>query len=85
MRYEHLTILASLYAASINRSLMTVAARVGVHNRTFVLLSQGKGCHFDTFCQAMAWFDENWPADLDWPADVPRPSATIIKRKGRTA
>ncbi|MBN2631592.1 MAG: hypothetical protein JXR75_13760 [Rhodobacteraceae bacterium] len=85
MEYEHLTHLASTYAAYIGRSLMTVAKRVGVHNKTFVLLGQGKGCHFDTFTNAMRWFDENWPADLEWPADVPRPSSAAAKRKRRAA
>ncbi|MDO9639648.1 MAG: hypothetical protein Q7J44_14000 [Pseudotabrizicola sp.] len=63
---------------------MTVAKRVGVHNRTFVLLGQGKGCHFDTFVQSMSWFAENWPADLEWPENVPRPDPPKAKpaRKG---
>lgn len=86
MQYEHLTKLASTYASHAGRSLMTVAKRVGVHNKTFVLLGQGRGCHFDTFTNAMRWFDENWPADLDWPQDVPRPSgAAPSKRKRRAA
>lgn len=84
MQYEHLIQLALAYAAYADRSLTTVAKRAGVHNKTFTLLSQGKGCHFDTFTQAMGWFDRNWPTDLDWPADVPRPS-TLPKRKRRVA
>lgn len=85
VRYEHLTQLATLYGHHIGRSLMTVAKRVGVHNKTFVLLRQGRGCHFDTFVQAMGWFDANWPGDLEWPADVPRPSEAAPRRKGRAA
>ena len=86
MQYEHLIHLASAYAAYADRSLMTVAKRVGVHNKTFVLLGQGKGCHFDTFSHAMRWFDENWPTDLEWPQDVPRPSTVAApKRKRRVA
>lgn len=86
MQYEHLTKLASAYAAYADRSLLTVAKRVGVHNKTFVLLGQGRGCHFDTFSQAMHWFDQNWPADLEWPQDVPRASgAAAPKRKRRAA
>lgn len=85
VRYEHLTRLASVYGRYIDRSLMTVAKRVGVHNKTFVLLTQGRGCHFDTFVRAMAWFDANWPTDLEWPDDVPRRSSNASRRKGRAA
>lgn len=85
MEYEHLTQLANAYAAHINRSVMTVAKRVGVHNKFFSRLVEVGGCRVDTFNQAMGWFDENWPADLAWPADVPRPSAQASKRKRRAA
>lgn len=86
MQYDHLTKLATTYADYANRSLMTVAKRVGVHNKTFVLLGQGRGCHVDTYLAAFAWFHENWPADLEWPADVPRlTSAAAPKRKRRAA
>lgn len=86
MQYEHLIQLASAYAAFADRSLMTVAKRVGVHNKTFVLLKQGRGCHFDTFTHAMRWFDENWPVDLEWPQGVSRPSVEpSSKRKRRVA
>lgn len=85
VQYEHLTQLANLYAHHVGRSLMTVAKRVGVHNKTFVLLKQGRGCHFDTFTRAVDWFDANWPADLEWPDDVPRQSSNATRRKGRAA
>lgn len=85
MQYDYLTKLASTYAGYVKRSLMTVAKRAGVHNKTFVLLGQGKGCHVDTYQAAFRWFDANWPADLEWPTDVPRPSAQTPKRKRRAA
>ncbi len=73
MQYEHLTSLARLYAAHVDRSVMTVAKRAGLHSRVFRRLEAMGGCRVDTFNSALAWFDQNWPADLEWPRDVPRP------------
>ena len=81
MEYEHLTILANAYATRIDRSLATVAKRVGVHNKFFSRLTEAGGCRVDMFNLAMGWFDENWPADLAWPEAVPRPSDRAPKRR----
>lgn len=85
MQYEAPLILARAYSAHIDRGLFTVASRVGVHPKFFQRLAEGRGCHVDTFNRSMAWFDANWPADLEWPAGVPRPSAQTVKRKRRVA
>lgn len=77
-------VLGSIYAEHIDRSLFTVAKRIGVHSRFFLRLAENLGCSVDTFNQAMGWFDENWPTDLAWPVDVPRPSQAP-KRKRRVA
>lgn len=74
MEQKHLSELADLYAAHIGRGLHTIAARVGVHNRFFLRLKDGRGCHIDTFDQVTRWFVANWPADLEWPRDIPRPA-----------
>lgn len=74
MQYSHLTQLASLLAAHVGRSDMTVAKWCGVHARLFLRLKAGAGCRVDTFNAAMAAFSERWPADLAWPADIPRPN-----------
>lgn len=74
MEPKHLSTLAGIYARHIDRSLFTVAARVGVHNKAFVHQRDGLGCHVDTYRRAMDWFSTNWPADLEWPPQVPRPA-----------
>jgi hypothetical protein len=73
MEPKHLSELAGLYADHIGRGLFTVAARVGVHSRTFTQLRDGKGCHVGTYHQALTWFAANWPTDLEWPRHIPRP------------
>lgn len=85
MEYAHLTLLANAYAAHIDRSLMTVAKRVGVHNKFFSRLAEVGGCRVDTFNQAMDWFCRNWPADLEWPEAVPRKLVKAITAKRRVA
>jgi hypothetical protein len=73
METKHLSDLAQIYATHIGRGLYTVAARVGVHNKVFTKLRDGHGCHIDTYRHVMAWFDTNWPGDLEWPRHIPRP------------
>ncbi len=82
---KHLLLLAEIYAAHVNRSLFTLAGWVGVHNRTFLQLKETGRCRIDTFAKAFAWFDENWPSDLDWPEAVERPSARRPARRRRAA
>jgi hypothetical protein len=72
MENEWPLILGSAYAAHIDRSLYTVAARIGVHPKLFERLRDGKGCHVDTYTEVLRWFDLHWPADLEWPEAVPR-------------
>jgi hypothetical protein len=84
MEPTYLLLLANLFAAHARRSLLTVAKRAGVHTRTFVQIQQGLHPRIDTFNRAYAWFDANWPSDLEWPRDIPRPSAAKAA-KGRAA
>ena len=74
MEQNHLVILATELARHIDRSLMTIARRAGVHARLFERLEEGAGCNIRTFIQTMQWFADNWPEDLEWPRDVPRPT-----------
>ena len=74
MQYSHLTELATLLAAHVGRSDMTVAKWCGVHSRLFLRLKAGGGCRVDTYNAAMAAFSDIWPRDLEWPRDIPRPS-----------
>lgn len=73
MQYTHLTQLASLLAAHVGRSDLTVAKWCGVHSRLFLRLKSGNGCRVDTFNNALKAFSVIWPSDLEWPADIPRP------------
>lgn len=77
----HLLILAEAFAAHVNRSLTTIADWAGVQNRTFLQLRKTGTCRIDTYARAFAWFDDNWPSDLDWPAEVERPSARRARRR----
>jgi len=39
----------------------------------FKKLMDGGDCRTATAARVLAWFDQNWPADLEWPRDIPRP------------
>lgn len=81
MQYETLTQLCDTYAVHVGRSQFTIAARAGVHSHFFSRLREGAGCRVDTFNRVIAWFDQNWPCDLEWPRHIPRPR----KGKGEAA
>lgn len=53
-----------------------VSMRIFRKGDFFAGLLAGKGCHLRTANRVMAWFSDNWPADLAWPRDVPRPPKT---------
>ena len=81
MNPTHLLLLAETFARHVDRGLLTIAGWVGVHNRAFTQLQKTGRCRTDTYAKAFAWFDENWPSDLDWPAEVERPSARRTRRR----
>ena len=74
MELRDLITLAETYTAFVNRSEATVSNQITTHARFFERIRAGKGCNFITFKKALAWFHENWPADLEWPSDIPRPA-----------
>lgn len=64
----------------------TLAAHAGVTHYAISMRALGKGdffkkliaggdCRTTTAARVLAWFDENWPADLEWPQDIPRPQS----------
>ncbi|MCW1934090.1 hypothetical protein [Pararhodobacter zhoushanensis] len=78
-------------------ALITLATTMAVHHGVthyaismralakgdfFSKLIAGGDCRTATAGRLMAWFDENWPADLEWPCDIPRPQPR--KKKERT-
>lgn len=73
MEKTHLTTLASILAAHVGRSDVTVAKWCGLHTRLFSRLRRGLGCRVDTYNAALAAFSDLWPRDLEWPRDIPRP------------
>jgi hypothetical protein len=78
---EHLILLASAFATHLDRSEQTVSKWVVGHGRLFQRLRAGHGCNLSTAELVLAWFDQNWPADLAWPADVERPSAKRPRKR----
>ena len=69
-----LVALAGTLARHAGRSEATLSNKIAGHARLFQRLRAGHGCTVTTADRALAWFDENWPADLEWPRDIPRPS-----------
>ena len=74
MHRTDLLTLADLYARHQRRALATVSNRIVGHARLFSRLKANQGTTIRTYERALAWFDQNWPADLEWPAGVSRPS-----------
>ena len=37
------------------------------------MIEKGADCRTQTAARLLAWFDANWPEDLQWPTDIPRP------------
>jgi hypothetical protein len=68
--------LADLMARHLNRSVMTIARRSGLHTRLYLRLRDGAGCNTSTFNAALQWFADNWPDDLEWPEKIDRPAKT---------
>lgn len=85
MQTQDLSTLAQLYGDYIGRSLFTVAAHVGVHNKTFTNLRDRLGCHIDTYTAAFNWFAAHWPADPEWPRQIPRPAKSKKEAAGWSA
>lgn len=81
INYEHLLNLASVMAAHLARSEVTISEWAGCHSRFFSRLRQGKGCSAHAYENVFVWFSSNWPEDLEWPADIPRPAPKIELRR----
>lgn len=83
MDKDNLIKLVDAYTAFVpNRREATVSNLItGTHARLFKRIRAGGGCGVDTYNKAIAWFDDNWPADLEWPADIPRPSDAKAKSR----
>lgn len=71
--YAHLTRLAEVMGRHIERSDATISTKIVEHARLFSRLRSGKGCNAHTYRDALLWFHNNWPVDLEWPTGIPVP------------
>ncbi len=85
MSVQNLILLATTYGGHRGLSVATVGTYAALDGKFFRRLSEGAGCTFAKAARVTAWFDENWPADLEWPKEVPRPSDALSRRKRRAA
>ena len=65
--------LAEAYAAHTGLKLSTVSTYAATDGKFFGRLKHGAGCTLRKAAALIAWFDANWPEDLQWPTDIPRP------------
>lgn len=77
--------LAEAYCAHTNLKLSTVSTYASGDGKKFKYWQHAGGCTLKTAARVLAWFDENWPADLTWPKHIARPSATSKLPRGRRA
>jgi len=66
--------IAELYAGHCKLKLSTVGAYAANDGKFFGRLTDGYDCRTRTAQRILAWFSENWPADLEWPKAISRPS-----------
>lgn len=74
MNTETLVALGEAYAAHRGLTLSTVSTYAATDGKFFPELKKGAGCTLRRAARVLAWFDANWPADLEWPRDIPRPA-----------
>lgn len=73
MTKDMLILLAESYAAHCGLTLSTVSTYAAKDGKYFRNLKEGAGCTLRKAADLLAWFDANWPRDLEWPRDIPRP------------
>ncbi len=73
-----LCVLASLYCDAMDMSPGSLGVAMGLHDKMFPRLLEGKGCSAANAERASQWFLDNWPDRLAWPYGIKRP-------KGRRA
>lgn len=66
--------LAQRYADHLGLKLSTVSTYATNDGKVFRSFQEGRGCTIKRAQNIVAWFDENWPEDLEWPRDIPRPT-----------
>lgn len=76
MNTETLLNLAESYAAHRGLTLSTVSTYAATDGKFFPQLKSGASCTLRRAARVLAWFSENWPADLEWPHDIARPTKT---------
>ncbi len=65
--------LAEAYAAHRGLKLSTVSTYAAADGKFFNRIAGGAGCTMKRAECLVAWFDGNWPGDLEWPRYIPRP------------
>jgi hypothetical protein len=74
MTPDSLTKLADEMAAHLGLSAATVSTYVFSDGKRVDQFRKGRTCTVRVAERAIAWFSQNWPADLAWPSDIPRPA-----------
>ena len=74
MTREDLLLLAHILSRVRGVTLDTVSkwATHGSNRLLFERLAAGHGCSKQTVQRAAAWFDANWPKNVEWPPGIPR-------------
>lgn len=68
----HLLTLSSRFAAAKQLEESTVGRLSASDGRFFSRIREGKTFTAKKYDEVVAWFDENWPNDVDRPAFLPR-------------
>lgn len=71
---RHLQTLGAAYSTATGTSLRAIGSRAVNYSYFFDRISDPKiSLTLRTYDKVVAWFDANWPENVDWPADVYRP------------
>nr|WP_321456114.1 hypothetical protein [uncultured Cohaesibacter sp.] len=83
MMTNHIVDLASTFSKHLGIEVSALSRRLFKDSKKIQQLSNGHDLYTARYQAALAYFDTNWPSDLEWPSDIPRPS--VAEREDASA
>ena len=71
---DHIVCLADGFCEVSGISTATLSNRLFKDARKIDALRGGRDLVTARYQTALAYFDMNWPSNVEWPSDIPRPS-----------
>lgn len=75
---DQLLAVASAYCEKTGTAPATISTKLFNGGGRLAAIAAGGDLNTRNFENAMCWFSENWPSDLEWPNGVRRPQMTDL-------